>query len=138
MKDKYVSFDFDGTLEFPHVQEYAKELIERGVNVHITTTRFDEIHKHKYYHNPNLDDLWQVVDNLNIPKWKVRFTCMEWKYKYLHDSIFLWHLDDNDEEFEHAKYFKCSVPYVHVDKSDWREQCEELLKTEKQLKHGIK
>ena len=32
LKDR-VSFDFDGTLEFQHTQDYAKELIEKGVEV---------------------------------------------------------------------------------------------------------
>ena len=32
-----VSFDFDGTLDMLHVQDYAKSLIEKGIEVHITT-----------------------------------------------------------------------------------------------------
>ena len=30
-----VSFDFDGTLEFENVQEYAKELIESGIFLYV-------------------------------------------------------------------------------------------------------
>lgn len=34
-----VSFDFDGTLEPPIVQQYAKELIEKGIEVWVVTSR---------------------------------------------------------------------------------------------------
>lgn len=34
-----VSFDFDDTLSKPKVQEYAKELINRGIEVYIVTAR---------------------------------------------------------------------------------------------------
>jgi len=52
-----VSFDFDGTLEQKEVQEYAKQLLEEGIEVWVVTTRWDENHKHKYRHDVTLDDL---------------------------------------------------------------------------------
>jgi len=63
-----VSFDFDGTLEQKEVQDYAKQLLEEGIEVWVVTTRWDENHKHKYPHNATLDDLWEVVDKLGIPR----------------------------------------------------------------------
>ena len=57
-----VSFDFDGTLEFQDVQNYARTLMQSGVDVWVVTTRWDENHKHKYGLNPTLDDLWEVID----------------------------------------------------------------------------
>jgi len=51
-----VSFDFDGTLEFKNVQDYAKQLLDEGVEVWVVTTRWDENHKHKYPQNATLDD----------------------------------------------------------------------------------
>ena len=89
-----ISFDFDGTLEHEDVQEYAAELIGRGIEVWVVTTRWDENHKHKYPMNATLNDLWEVVDRLGIPRWHVRFTCMEWKATYLKGTNFVWHLDD--------------------------------------------
>jgi len=128
---KKVSFDFDGTLEFKNVQRFAKELIEKGVEVWVVTTRWDENHKHKYPLNSTLDDLWEVVDELGIPRWRVRFTCMEWKYTYLKGTPFIWHLDDNDREMLEALENGCKVPIIDVMKSDWQDTCEELLRQKK-------
>lgn len=125
--NKRVSFDFDGTLEFDNVQQYAKELIDRGIEVWVVTTRWDENHKHKYPTNATLDDLWEVVDRLGIPRWHVRFTCMEWKATYLKGTNFVWHLDDNEEEVDQAKKAKLDIPIIDVFSSDWKEQCEDLL-----------
>jgi hypothetical protein len=121
-----VSFDYDGTLQREDVQEYAKELLDRGVDVWVVTTRYDENHKHKYSMNVTLEDLWEVVDRLGIPRWKVRFTNMQWKTFYLNGTSFKWHLDDNDDEFRQAKLEHCSVPMIDV-YEDFREQCEQLF-----------
>lgn len=123
-----VSFDFDGTLEFGDVQEYAAELIAQGIEVWVVTTRWDENHKHKYPMNATLDDLWEVVDRIGIPRHCVRFTCMEWKYTYLNGTSFAWHLDDNPEEFSKAKAHGCSVPMIQVDSNGWMIKCDRLLK----------
>lgn len=125
--NKKVSFDFDGTLEFDNVQKYAKELIDKGIEVWVVTTRWDENHKHKYPTNATLDDLWEVVDRLGIPRWHVRFTCMEWKCTYLKGTNFVWHLDDNPTEFKMAKQEEVNVPMIDVDSSDWMYKCEDLL-----------
>jgi len=123
-----VSFDFDGTLEHADVQEYASELIDRGVEVWVVTTRWDENHKHKYPMNATLDDLWEVVDRLGIPRWRVRFTCMEWKAGYLRGTHFAWHLDDNEQEFSACKKTEgCAVPMIDVMGNGWKKKCERLL-----------
>ena len=124
---KKVSFDFDGTLEYKNVQRFAKQLIEKGLEVWVVTTRWDENHKHKYPMNTTLDDLWEVVDELGIPRHHVRFTCMEWKCKYLAGTKFLWHLDDNDQEAKEAKKEGLIIPIIDAMASDWQEQCEEII-----------
>lgn len=132
-----VSFDFDGTLEFSNVQEYASELIKRGIEVWVVTTRWDENHKHKYPKNATLDDLWEVVDRLGIPRHRVRFTCMEWKATYLKGTNFVWHLDDNDEEFSIAKRTEgCAVPMIDVVSNTWKQKCERLLKAKEETKES--
>lgn len=125
----YVSFDFDGTLSKPHVQEFAKELLDLGIQVRVTTTRYDEMHCHKYAHRwpPVLDDLWEVVDQLGIPKHHVHFTNMEWKYKYLQGTNFIFHLDDNEEEFNHARYNSIKIPMIQVNSSNWKRKCLKLI-----------
>jgi len=40
---KKVVFDYDDTLSIPSIQEYAKMLIEKDVEVWIVTSRFDDV-----------------------------------------------------------------------------------------------
>lgn len=129
-----VSFDFDGTLSEPKVQDFARELISQGIDVWVVTTRWDENHKHKYGINPTIEDLWEVIDDLGIPRWKVRFTCMEWKYTYLDKTDFVWHLDDNETEFVKARVHGCSVPMIQVNAGLWKAKCERLLNEAKDAK----
>lgn len=137
-----VSFDFDGTLERPDVQEYAAILIKLGVEVWVVTTRYDSNHQHKWFKaypeelwakitsntsgDPNAQ-LWAVVDKLGIPRYHVRFTCMEWKFNYLNGTKFLWHLDDNPEEFTHARNNNCNVTMIQVESGNWKQKCEKLI-----------
>lgn len=122
---KKVSFDFDGTLQTEVVQAYAKILVEEGHEVWVVTTRYDENHQHKYTAIPdaNNDDLWAVVDRLGIPRYRVRFTCMEWKYTYLNGTKFVWHLDDNIQEM----VYSCDIPMIDVNTLDWVSKCNSLL-----------
>ena len=81
-----VTFDFDGTLSRKDVQEYAIELMKKRIDVWVLTTRYDELHKHRYEPNPTNDDLWEVIYSLNIPRWKVRLEKllkMLWEYRML-------------------------------------------------------
>ena len=127
-KNKIVTFDFDGTLQRKDVQKYAKQLIEKGFDVWVLTTRYDELHKHRYTANPTLDDLYIVIDELGIPKHKVRFTCMEWKALYLKETNVIWHLDDNPLEFSYFKKHKVKTVPIQVNSGNWKNKCNKLLK----------
>lgn len=124
-----VSIDFDGTLSRIDVQEYAQKLLAEGVDVWVVTTRYDENHKHKYAEDYDVtsDDLWSVVDAIGIPRWKVRYTNMEWKYTYLIGTDFIWHLDDNANEMTRARYNSCEVPMIQVNTTAWKRKCSRLL-----------
>ena len=122
-----VTFDFDGTLSRKDVQEYAIELIEKGIDVWVLTTRYDELHKHRYVLNPTNDDLWEVIDNLNIPRWKVRFTNMEWKANYLLHTKVLFHLDDNYNEFFEIRKLKCKTLGIQVNCGNFRNKCNRII-----------
>lgn len=124
-----ITIDFDSTLSRPDVQEYAKELMQRGFDVWVLTSRFDELHKHRYPHNPTNDDLWAVIDELNIPRWKVRFTCMESKSLYLLNTNVLWHLDDDSIELADIRYRKCKTLPISVKSGDWKSKCERIINT---------
>lgn len=136
-----VSFDFDGTLVYQDVQEYAQSMIKRGIEVWVVTTRYDANHDHKWrekfpeeewaaiYDNHDGDPnfhLWGVVEKLCIPKHHVRFTCMEYKYKYLDGTKFVFHLDDNPDEIRNAKHHNCNVPFVDV-LSHYQDTCDNLI-----------
>ena len=121
-----VSFDFDGTLSRPDVQEYAKELIESGIEVIVTTARFDDENAYKYSSNPGDRDLYEVPDELGIKRENIYFTNMEDKIDHLHKDT-LWHLDDDDYELEEIKKSKLITQGVDVNRSDWRRNCDYFL-----------
>ena len=123
---KKVSFDFDGTLSRQEVQDYAKSLINKGINVFIVTARFNELRKGVYKQNPTNDDLWEVCKKVGIPERNVIFCNMEDKSFYLMDSEVKFHLDDCwvtiKEINENTK-----VPAIDVMQPKWKEQCNEIL-----------
>lgn len=136
-----VAFDFDKTLSRADVQSYCNSLVQQGHEVWVVTSRFDDNHVHRWsevfpnadwlhwYEPPNLPnwDLYEVTDKLEIPRHRIRFTCMEDKWKYLHRTSFVWHLDDNPIEWELGQEFGCTVPMIDVNQEDWLEKCNQLL-----------
>lgn len=125
---KSVCFDFDHTLSKEHVQEYAVELISRGVDVWVLTSRYDELHKHLYTFNPTNEDLYTVVDKIGIPRHKVMFTNMNWKAEYLAGTHVTWLLDDNPEELIQIRNSKIKTVGIQVNSGSWKNKCERLLK----------
>lgn len=121
-----VTFDFDGTLTNPKVQEYFLELIDRGIDVWVVTSRYDDLHRHRYPRNPTNEDLWRVIDSLNFPRYKVRFMNMESKAKYLFHTAAIWHLDDDFVELEDISK-QTTTKAINVENYDWRKYCEEKL-----------
>lgn len=123
-----VSFDYDSTLSRKDVQEYAKELIQKGIDVWVITSRFDDLHKHRYPESPTNENLYETLEKIGIPRWKVRFTLMEPKSRYLiNTQDVVWHLDDDIIELENMILDNCHVAGIHVEKEDWKEQCNRLL-----------
>jgi len=65
---KKVSFDMDGTMSQKYIQQYAKELIQKGIEVHIVTSRFKLISDYLPVIWPNgHDDLYKVANEVGIP-----------------------------------------------------------------------
>lgn len=125
-----VSFDFDGTLSRPDVQQYAAELIRRGLNVWVVTARFDENHQYRYQNNPANTDLWAVTDALKILPQQVRFQNMRPKAEYLEGTRIIWHLDDDPVELSQMqKSTCCSVVGISVLSGGWQQKCERALST---------
>lgn len=122
-----VSFDFDGTLEREDVQEYAAELIAQGVEVHVTTTRYDEENLYRYPMSVNHRDLYNVMNLLKLPLERIKFTNMEYKHTYLATTDFLWHLDDNIDEIT---LMTKGGDYrgICIVSPDWKKYCNLLIK----------
>ena len=95
-----VSFDFDSTLSRKCVQDYAQELIFRGFEVHIVTSRFEKaaLNRSNSYNNA---DLFGVAERLGIPKERIHFTNGANKSGFFKENPdFLFHLDDDFLELE--------------------------------------
>lgn len=126
-KKVYCSVDYDSTLSRKDVQEYVKELITRGIEVWVVTSRYDDLHKHKYNFAANNDDLWAVIDELGIPRWKVRFCNMEDKANYLMNTNVIWHLDDDYNELMSIQNTHIPTVGIQVESGSWKSKCERLL-----------
>jgi hypothetical protein len=129
-----VSFDFDSTLDREDVQEFAKLLIDSGYEVWITTSRFDTktaLEKGWWWVEKNNQDLYRVADDCGIPKENIAFTAMIDKIKFLKGKDFLFHLDDDDLELEMIEESDDNCIGVWVEKKDWKEVCENILKESK-------
>lgn len=120
-----VSFDFDYTLgEHEAVQEYAEELVRRGVEVWITTRRPDDAHARLYDWNVDLN---AVADRIGISRGHINHLNLSWKHEKFAKEEFLWHLDDDDEEVQSINLLTNTKCFWVYDK-DWKNKCEKLLK----------
>lgn len=121
-----VSFDYDGSLDRPDVQQYCQELIGRGYEVFVCTMRYNKMLQHLWTECPNNDDLWKVVDTIGIPRENVIFTNMMPKSLYLQGSKAIFHIDDL-QQVHYDITHNTRIPCVMV-QTDYREECEKLLK----------
>jgi len=127
-----VSFDFDGTLSRDDVEEYAKDLINRGIEVWIVTSRMsdeDIANSFQPWTRPNANlDLLETAERLGIPLENVKFTAHVDKIEFLKDKDFVFHLDDDVHELIEIMSSSDSCQPLNVDYFSWRENCEEALK----------
>ena len=109
-----ISFDFDGCLSLQEVQDKASELIEKGYNVIVTTSRMKE-HKNQ--------DLYNVVDALKIKT--IVFTDLEKKAHYMYDVDV--HVDNDRTELLYiSRMTSCEV--VDNTNKDWIRNLDRILK----------
>ena len=130
---KKISFDFDSTLDNQHIQEYASHLMSLGYEIHIVTSRPSRWGQQwkvngKAYTIWDNDDLYHIAEILNINRENIHFMGYDNKYKFFENEDFIFHLDDDytevDEINEHTK-----TKGIVFDDSDWKEKCNELLKS---------
>ena len=123
---KKVSFDFDNTLSYKLVQDYAKSLINKGHEVFILTARYNEMKKSFYVPNPTNEDLFEVAKKIGIKERNIIFTNMENKYTFLNDTEVLFHLDDCWQTIKEINEIT-KVTAIDVMQPKWKEQCNEIL-----------
>lgn len=134
MKKVKVSFDFDGTLSRSDVQQFAKELISKGYEVWIVTSRASN--EDAEICNPPVKDrifkaneeLFKVAGDVGIKREHIIFTNFEWKVGYLENNNFIFHLDDDTDELMVIMENGDSCKPVNVEHFEWRESCEDILK----------
>lgn len=122
-----VSFDFDGCLSLPQVQDYCKDLIFKGYEIYVTTFRYNQMLKHLYPSKPHNHDLYEVTDRLGIPRENIVFTNNKPKSSYLMDSKCLFHIDDEIGAITDVRN-NTKLNSVDVTKTDWKKNCEIFLR----------
>lgn len=137
MNNIKLSFDFDGTLSRQIIQNYAKELVQEGFEIHIVTRRYDSIDKYteefnKQYGIVNIElehqYLYDVAKELNISKDKIHFMNMDDKYKFFKDNPdFLWHLDDDWIEINDINKHSKVIGISCTGNNTWKKKCNELI-----------
>ena len=110
----WISFDFDGTLSLPSVQEFAKKLIEKGFNIKIVTTRLD-----KYLNQ----DLIRIKEKLGIDN--VIYTNGEDKH-YFMDGIDL-HFDNDDREIRLINRYSKGTETINITDKEWNTIATDLI-----------
>ncbi len=83
-----VSFDYDGTLDKPYVQEIARTRIKNGDDVYIVTK------------NAPKASITGLAERLGIPKKNVIFTNHNAKWSYLNKLGIMEHYDDMQDEID--------------------------------------
>lgn len=125
-EDTKVSFDFDGTLDKPDIQQYAIELVEKGYDVWIHTLRMDDkLFDHAREWNK---DVYKIADLVGIPKENIVFCNMGDKWNFLKDKNFVWHIDDDHIECDMINRRIGCRGICHFGVSTWKNKCEKLLK----------
>ena len=121
-----VSFDFDSTLDKPHIQEYAKSLVDNGFEVWIVTTRHSNETMNNDHYN---DDLFEVAKECGINFNNIHFTDHQDKWQFLKDKGFIFHLDDDWHELRCIqRNIKGTMAISSFGNPKWKHKCQKAIK----------
>lgn len=127
-----ISFDFDGTLEFREVQDFAKELIDRGHDVCILTTRYSDPMSYKWAKsNPEHaealhNELYEAAKHIGIKE--INFTEYQWKTTKIDELGIDIHLDDNwHDEVAVINNSNKAKAVWYAPRGKWKEQIFEII-----------
>ena len=126
-----ISFDFDSTLSRKDVQSFVINLITKGHEVWIVTSRFatePALERGWWWTEKQNQKLYDVAEKVGIPKDRIVFTNHVDKIEYLKDKGFAVHVDDDPDEL--MAIFQSGDPckVVNVDHSDWVYHFNEIVK----------
>lgn len=113
-----VSFDFDATLSREAIQIYARDLVNKGYEVWIVTTRHQD-------HDNN--DLIEVAHWCGIKLTNIHFTNGQLKWKYLKGKDFIFHIDDDWLELNYIRDNTDVVQISSFGNENWKEDCEKAI-----------
>lgn len=125
-----VSFDFDATLSRKDVQQFAKSLVDKGHEVWIITSRFDDetILERGFVHAKGQNKvLFDVASECGIKVENIKFTCMESKSEFIKGKGFSFHLDDDEYELMDILNTKDGCRPINVGYFEWEEACNEII-----------
>ena len=129
-----VSFDFDSTLDRPSVQDFAKELVNDGVEVWIVTSRCTtEYATEKGWHWVDKQNrkLFRIADNIGIKREHIMFTNHVSKSEFIKGKDFIFHLDDDSDELIAILESGDSCKPSNVNHFDWERDCRLYIKQNK-------
>jgi hypothetical protein len=128
-----VSFDFDSTLSRNDVQDYARSLINKGFEVWILTSRYEDCFLYPWYKGVTDEhchqDLYVVANELNIDPERIIFTNMADKADTIlkrDDFNPVWHLDDDYIELN-IIHKKTTTKAFSVVSSSYKKKCNKEL-----------
>lgn len=129
---KKVSFDFDATLSRITIQEFASQCIKYGHEVWVVTSRNDDKSIPNWIVNGiqtkgNNDDLFEVTDNLGIPRNQIIFTNHDFKSSFFKDKDFLFHIDDDWIELKEINKDTKTVGISCFGNKTWKHKAMKLL-----------
>ena len=123
---KKVSFDFDSTLDRLDIQEFAKKLVSDGYEVWIVTTRLTNEKSPNPIWN---DDLYDVAKQCGISTNNIHFTNGGDKWSFLENKGFIFHIDDDEEEYEFIRQYldRDVIPVMSYGNKEWEKDCIDAL-----------
>lgn len=125
-----VSFDFDSTLSRKDVQDFAKSLVQSGVEVWIVTSRIatePALEKGWWWVEKQNKQLYDIADEVGIKIENIVFTEFVDKINFLKGKNFIFHIDDDVDELMAIKDSKDSCKTVNVEHFEWLETCKNIL-----------
>ena len=115
---KTISFDFDGTLTRPEIQQMAVELKSQGHRTMIITNR---------YARANNDIVYKIAGEVGIRDHHIWFCDMIGKNRFIRPGMKIdVHLDDDFIEREMIEA-ECGVMTVDSTDPEWRQKLLELI-----------